>query len=115
MLEEAGVLDGKHRIRHDLGDLVDGRQGTALFTEFTQQSPFAGIHPQRELGAVVCELGDIGEVGVSHGKRHGHSQQSGQGSGDGKSDQPENGAQQPVHAFLGSLGARRWGLVGRMF
>ena len=47
MLEEAGVFDGQHRIRHDLGDLVDGREGTTFLPKFAQQSAFAGVHPQR--------------------------------------------------------------------
>ncbi len=41
MLIEACILDGQHRVLHDLGHLLDGRVAAALFAELAQQFPFA--------------------------------------------------------------------------
>jgi hypothetical protein len=75
VLVEAGVLDGQHRVLHHLGDLGDGREVAPLLAELAQQHAVGRKHPQRQLGPVVGQAADVGQVGVGHGQRHAHQQQ----------------------------------------
>ena len=69
---EAGVLDRQHGVLHHLGDFGDRRQVAALLAEFADQHAFGRVHPQRQLGPVVRQVGDVGQVGVGHRQRHAH-------------------------------------------
>jgi hypothetical protein len=74
VLEEPCVLDGQHRVLHHRGNLVDGEQVAPLFAELADQRSVGGDHAQGQLGPVVGQAGDFGQVGVGHGQRdaHGH-------------------------------------------
>jgi len=96
MLEEARVFDGQHSVLHDLGDFLDGGEIAPFFAEFTQQRAFRGVDPKRQLGAVVRQIRDVGQIGVGHRQCHGDGQQQAQRARDGQARGPENEADQPA-------------------
>ena len=94
MLEETGILDGQYRVLHDLRDLVDGGEVTALFAKLPHQLSLCREYPQRQLGSIVGQLGHVGQVGVSHGQSDGHQDSDG---GDACNDQSQQRYQRPHH------------------
>jgi hypothetical protein len=50
--------------------MADGRQVAPLLAELADQDAVGREHPQRQLGPVVGQLADVGQVGV--GDRQGH-------------------------------------------
>ena len=53
MREKAGVLDGEHRVLHDLRNLVNRHEPAALFAELANDHTVGGVDSQRLLGPVV--------------------------------------------------------------
>ena len=104
---EARVLDRQHRFLHHLGDLGDGRVDAPLLTEFTQQHAIGRQHPQRQLGPVVGEAADVGQVGVGHRQRHAHQQQHRQHHREAQAQQAAEHTHQQVQGA--ALGAGRLG------
>ena len=112
VLVEAGVLDGEHGVLHDLGNFIEGHVAAALLAEFGNQVAFGAVDAQRQLGLVVLQAGDVGQVGVGHGEGDQHQQRQGGGSRHGQADQPQKQANQPV-TLLGWGRGRRLCRVGR--
>ena len=94
VLEEASVLDGQHRVRHHFRDVSDGREVASLLAELTQQRALARIDPERQLGTVVGQVGDVGQIGVGHGQRHGDRQHPRQHGGGRQACHPGQDAQE---------------------
>jgi len=101
VLVEASVFDGEHGILHDLGDLVDRGQVAAFFAKLAHQHAIGGVDPQRQLGPVVGQVRDVGQVGVSHHHGHTRDEHDAQHSGDRQPPQPEHQLEQP---FPGACG-----------
>ena len=72
VLVEVRVLDRQHGVFHHLGDLADRGELATLLAEFAQQHPVGRQHAQRQLGPVVAQAGDVGQVGVGHRQRQDH-------------------------------------------
>ena len=69
MLIEARVLDRQHRLAHHLRNLADRREQTALFSVLADQHLIGGEDAQGQLGPVIGEAADLGQVRVGHGQR----------------------------------------------
>ena len=111
VLKKAGVFDGQHRVDHHRRYLADGHQIAPLFTKFAQQITFGAEDSQGQLGFVVEQVVNVGEVGVSHS----------QGDADDRKQDPHSAHPQEhqghQQASQGSQGrgavAAAGGLLGR--
>ena len=102
---EARVFHSQHGVFHYLRNVGKGRERAALLAEFADERAFDRIHAQRQLGAIVGKLRDVGQPGRDDGHRHAgghHQNQCGRTAHDGA---PPRNAPQPHRAF----GARRFG------
>ena len=108
MLKEASVFDRQHRVLHHLGDFLDGEQVAALFAELAHQLAIGCEHPQRQLGAVVGQVGHIGKIGVSHRQCNTDHDQDADHTGARQSDQADRKATDP----LDRRALRRYWLLG---
>ena len=92
---EAGVFGRQHRVDHHLGDVCDRGEVASLLAEFAQQRAFGGVDPQRQLGPVVGQIGDIGQVGIGHGQRHRDDQHQRNRGRHDQAHHRQQGAQHP--------------------
>ena len=112
VLVKARILDGQHGLLHHLGNVANRRQVAPLFAKFADQLPFGRIDAQRQLGAVVGQFGDVGQVRVGNGQgrqagqAHAHDERQRGGA------HPHEGLEQPTGATRGRTGARRAGALG---
>ena len=95
MFEETGIFDSEDRIFHHIRDFIDGSQISTLFAEFAQQGSFLRINPKRELGSIVCQLGNIGQIWIGHGQPNADHDCPGHRTSGGHSEDPRKDAQNP--------------------
>jgi len=96
VLEKPRVFDRQHGVFHDLGNLIDGREGAAFFAKLAQQRAFGRINAQRQLGAVVGQIGNVGQIRIGHGQRHGDNAAQGHSARQGQSAKPQHDAHRPA-------------------
>ena len=92
VLVEARVFDGQHRVLHHLGHLGDGHEVAALFAVLAQQHVVAGVDAHRQLGPIVGQAADLGQVGVGHRQRDGQQHRHRDGAGRHDAEQPRGDA-----------------------
>jgi hypothetical protein len=114
VLEEAGVLDGEHRVFHDRGDFLDGCQVAAFFAELAQQGSLGGVDPQGQLGAVVRQVRDVGQVGIGHRQGDCNGQGQPEGAGQRQACSPGEGKKDPAKPSGASARGGGVRLVGRL-
>ena len=78
MLIEACVFNGQHRVFHHFGNVFERREVAPLFAEFANLHALGGEDSHGEFGAVVCEVGNVRQLGVNHRQRDAHEQGDGQ-------------------------------------
>ena len=81
VLVKARIFDRQDRIFHHLRDLADRREGAPLLAELADELAFGGVHPQWQLGVVVGQARDVGQVRVGDGQGHQACQAGAQGQG----------------------------------
>ena len=109
MVIEAGVFRREHGVLHDLRDRRDGREVAALLTELADLDAFCREHPQRQLGAIVRELGDVRQVGIGDRQRDRDDAHDRDRAGSGDPEAPQNRARKPLEP-CGLFGGRGFGL-----
>ena len=78
MLVKARILNRQDRLFDHIGYVVERHQFAPFFAEFANQFAFSREHPHRQLGSVVGQIGDVGQLRVGHGQRHTHEQNQAQ-------------------------------------
>ena len=63
---EARVLDGQNRVLHHFGDLGYRSQVAPLLAEFADQHALSRKDTQGQLGTVVGQVRDVGQIGIGH-------------------------------------------------
>ena len=100
VLVEARVLGGQHRVLHHLRDLRDRREVAPFFAELAEQHAVGGVDAHRQLGPVVRQAADLGQVRVGHGQRDADQDQHAQHAGRGQAEGPHDDATQPTDPAL---------------
>ena len=78
MFVEPGVFDRQDGVRHDFRYLLDGREVTALFAKLADQNTLGGKDAQRQFGAVIGQVGNVGQIRECHCQRNSNQYQKGQ-------------------------------------
>ncbi|MCY1516836.1 hypothetical protein D9M68_514930 [compost metagenome] len=103
---EARVFHGQHGVLHDLRNVGEGREVAALLAELADQRTLGRVHAQRQLGPVVGQLGNVGQLRVDGDHPHDGGAQQRDGAGTGRDGAPAG------DAFPREL-AQRTGGLGR--
>ena len=111
VLVKAVVFDRQDRVFHDLGDVFDGRELAPLLAKLAHQLAVLCEHAQRQLGLVIGQVRNVGQVGVGdhhgHAHHHQHAHQSSRHQGAGPQQtfhQPSPCAQKKAFWIFGSGG-----------
>ena len=104
VLVKACVLDRQDGILHHLGNVFEGSQVSALFTEFANLFALNRINPHGELGAVIGEVRDIRQLWIGHGKCHTNQEQATKHKGRAQANGPgEETHQKTPEVVLGGV------------
>ena len=98
MLVKAGIFNGKHGVFHDLRNFFDGCEIAPLFTKFAHQHAVSGVNAQRQLGAVIGQIRDVGKLGVCHDHGHAHHHQDRHQTRNHQTPCPKTSTQRPMQS-----------------
>ena len=98
MLVKARVFNRQDGVFHHLRNFFDGREVSAFFTKFANDSAIGGVNTQRQLGAILGQIGGVGQLGISHDHGHTHHHQDGQQTSAYQAQSPQANTQGPVEA-----------------
>ena len=109
VLEKPRVFDRQHGVLHHVGNLGDGQQVAPFLAKFPDQLAVGREHAQRQLGAVVGQVGDIGQVGVGHGQCDADAHEQRDKGGQDQARQGGHRPRQPLQdATARTAGAFSW-------
>ena len=86
--EKPGIFYRQHRVFHHLRDVADGCQAAPFFAKLPNQHGVGGVHPQRQLGPIVEQIGYVGQIGIRHCQRYRYHQHYRQCAGHSQTDNP---------------------------
>jgi hypothetical protein len=109
MLVEAGVLDGQHGVLHHLRDVADRREVAPLLAVFAEHDAVGRVHAHRQLGPVVQQAVDVGQVRIGDRQRDRDDDQQRDGAADRAADEPCGAAQRDAQPSRPGRGGIRFG------
>ena len=112
VLVEARVFNRQHRIDHDLRDFANRGQVSPLFAKFADQIAFFRVDAQRQLGAVVGQVRDVGQVRKCHRQRQPEHDGNGQYRCRCQAHQAQDQRDQPVSGATPRSLGRVFGVRG---
>ena len=74
MVIKAGIFNGQDRVLHDLRYVFELGVIAPFFAKLANQSALHRVHPHGQLGSVISQVRDIGQLGVGHRQRQGDQQ-----------------------------------------
>ena len=72
---KARIFNGQDRLFDHIGNLFEWNQLAPFFAKFTDDFAFHRKHAHRQLGTVVDQIGNIGQLRIGHHQRHTDQQQ----------------------------------------